>query len=217
MKVRGLFIASLVLALVMTGVAFHASSLLPPGTQLPTHWNAAGEPDRFADAFKALFMPAAFVLIFAAAFGVIPWIEPLQEKLAGSGPLLRTVWIGLLVMMVLTQMVIAAPAYGLEAPHDLILIALGGLLIAIGNMLPKSRPGFFVGIRTPWTLIDTDIWVATHRLGGKVMMLAGGFVILAALAPVSGAFRSAVVLVAILAAGFIPFGYSFWLWRQRGQ
>ena len=36
------------------------------------------------------------------------------------------------------------------------LAGLGLLLAALGDALPKSRPGFLVGIRTPWALVHPE-------------------------------------------------------------
>jgi uncharacterized membrane protein len=87
--------------------------------------------------------------------------------------------------------------------------------VVIGNVLPKSRPGFFVGIRTPWTITDTDNWIATNRLGGKLMMLAGALVLVAALLPISEAGRFAVLMVSIVASALVSAVYSWWLWHRK--
>ena len=50
MTYRRMTIASVIVAVTLAVVAALALQRLPAGTQLPTHWNAAGEADRFADA-----------------------------------------------------------------------------------------------------------------------------------------------------------------------
>ena len=97
----------------------------------------------------------------------------------------------------------------------MLLAGIGLLFLAIGNALPKSRPGFFVGIRTPWTIADTDIWIATHRLGGKLMMLAGAVLVLAGLLPTPAHLAVPVLLGCVLVAAVIPVTYSWWLWRRK--
>ena len=119
--------------------------------------------------------------------------------------------------MVLIQMTIALPAYGIEVPVNTIMIGVGVLLFMLGNVLPKSRPGFFVGIRTPWAIMDENNWIATHRLGGKLMMLAGAVIVLASVLPLGPELVGMIVLVAALSAGLIPFVYSWWLWSNRSQ
>jgi len=136
-------VASLAVAAAMAGFAFYAASLLPAGAQLPTHWGPTGAPDRFADALPALLMPAGILLFVTLLFSIIPYIEPLQERLEGSQPLLRTVWVGMLVLLPAVQLFNAAPAFGWSQPNSVRLISVGLLLMLFGNALPKTPPWLF--------------------------------------------------------------------------
>jgi uncharacterized membrane protein len=215
MKVKGLLIASLVLAASMAAFAWYAAGQVPPGTELPVHWNAAGEVDRTMPAFKALMFPVFAVLGFTVLFSLIPRLEPLQDRLEGSAEVLRTTWIGLLFIMVMIEGAVAAPALGFVTSVALPNLAVGLFFVLIGNVLPKSRPGFFVGIRTPWAILDTDNWIATHRLGGKLMMLAGLAIVLSAVLPLPGGVRTIAMLGAIALMVVPPLVYSWWLWHRK--
>ena len=215
MKNKDLLIASLIVAALMAGLAYYAASLLPAGARLPTHWGPTGEPDRFSAALPALLMMPGILLGISALFAAVPYLDPLQDKLEGSQPLLRTVWIGMLVLLPIVEVFNAAPAFGWPMPNSVRLISVGLLLMVVGNALPKSRPGFFVGIRTPWTITDTDNWIATNRLGGKLMMLGGLVIALSALLPLGGQFRVAVFFVAIATMIVPPLIYSWWFWHRK--
>lgn len=215
MKVRGLFTASLGLALVMLGFGLWVAAGLEPGSQLPVHWNLAGEADRTAPALAALIVPAAMAVLLSILFAAIPRFEPLQRQSEASGPVLRAAWIGSLLLMAYTQLMIAGPALGWPIGPDLIVVGIGALLLMVGDALPKSRPSLMVGIRTPWTLRNTDNWIATHRLGGKLMMMAGGLIVLAAFVPLLPGQRMMVMATLVASAVLVPVGYSWWL--ARGQ
>lgn len=215
MKTRGLFFVSLALAGLMAAFAFATAGRLPADAMLPTHWNAQGVPDRFAPALEALLWPAALAAALALLFAAIPRIEPLQDRLDKSAPVLRTAWIGVLAVFVTVQLAIGLPGWGITVPVKLIFVAMGLLFLVLGNVLPKSRPGYFVGIRTPWTLTSDDVWITTHRLGGKLMMLAGGAIVAAGLLPVSAETTATVTLAAVGVAVLVPIPYSWWLWRSR--
>ena len=217
MNVTRPLVASLALALAMAIFAFVTADRMPAGTMLPTHWDATGTPDRFSDALTALLIPAGLVGLTAGVLAIIPRIEPLQEKLSGSAPLLRASWIGVMLLLLIIQLTIGFPAYGITMPVNAIMIGIGIMLVMLGNALPKSRPGFFVGIRTPWAILDEDNWIATHRLGGKLMMLAGLAVILVSVSPVSAETIGIVVLASVVAASLVPFAYSWWLWQNRAK
>lgn len=215
MKVKGLLIASLVVAALLAAFAFYSASLLPPGTKLPMHWGVNGQPDRTKPALQALLMPPGVLVLIALFLAIVPWLEPLQDRLRASAPVLRASWIGLIGLMVLVEVTVAGPIYGYHFGSRPIVLAMGVLLLVVGNVLPKSRPGFFVGIRTPWTITDTDVWIATNRLGGKLMMLAGAVILVAALLPIAPAAQFAVLIAGILGAALVPTVYSWWLWRRK--
>jgi uncharacterized membrane protein len=215
MKVMRLFLATVLVAAAMVGFAFYVAGQVPPGTELATHWNAAGEVDRHAPALQALLFPPAVAVILGLVFAAVPFIEPMQDRLEGSAPVMRASWIGLLLLMVFVQLMVAAPVLGWNLGINLLLAVLGGVLIVIGNVLPKSRPGFFVGIRTPWTITDTDIWIATHRLGGKLMILVGVVFVVLGLLPIPASARVPIIVAGALGSALIPAAYSWWLWHRK--
>lgn len=214
MKTRGLFIGSLAVTAAMSAFALATAARLPAGQLLPVHWNLAGEADGFAPALPALLWPPCLVLVLSLLFSAIPRLEPLQDKLEKSSTVLRATWIGMLVLLVTVQLAIGGPAWGLAVSAKVVLVAVGGLFLLLGNVLPKSRPGFFVGIRTPWTLVSEDNWIATHRLGGKLMMLAGLAFVAVGVLPLAGPVEKAVLLGASGVAAVVPVVYSWWLWRS---
>ena len=217
MRTRPLILLSALVALGLGGIAALALSRLPAGVHLPVHWNADGQPNGFAPAGTALFMPVIVTVVMSALLACLPGIEPLQRGLEESAPLLIHSWLGLLLILILVEFGIAAPAFGLTMPPMLFLVGVGLLFLVIGNALPKSRPGFFVGIRTPWTLIDRDNWIATHRFGSRTMMGSGILILLAALLPLRGGQRTGVILLATAVAVIPPVIYSYVYWRRNGR
>jgi uncharacterized membrane protein len=47
------------------------------------------------------------------------------------------------------------------------------LFVVMGNYMPKTRASFMFGVRTPWTLSSDMAWERTHRLAGRLFMVAG--------------------------------------------
>ncbi len=214
MRYRNLVIASILTTAALAVVAAVALGRVPADTQLPTHWGPDGLADRFADAGTALFMPVALTIAISLLMAALPSLEPLQDKLEQSAPLYRTAWAGLLGIMALTEALIAAPALGATLPATTMLAGMGAFLAMLGNVLPKSRPGFYVGIRTPWAIIDPDNWIATHRYGGRIMMASGLALILLAIVPMQSEARGSFVVAIFLVMIATPILYSFFYWRR---
>lgn len=85
-------------------------------------------------------------------------------------------------------------------------IILGGILIFLGNSLPKTARNYFVGVKTPWAFEDDDIWTKTQRFAAKVWVISGVFLIMVSFAP--GFIPSAASLLCILAVVLLPRLYS---------
>jgi len=68
----------------------------------------------------------------------------------------------------------ADPGFDVVRP---VAIAVGVVLIAVGNYLGKARRNAVFGLRTPWTLADDTVWDRTHRFTGLGMVLGGGLLI----------------------------------------
>ena len=168
---------ALLAALAVTVVA--GFGLVPPGLQLPVHWGITGEADGFLPRDLALLVPVAIVaLVWAIFLAVARFARPADVE-AGryvtgvALTALTAIFLAIEVMMVLIG--VGAPVNVVQG----IAVAMGLLLLVLGNAMPKSQPNSFAGIRMPTTLRDPANWQATHRLGG-VLAIIGGLVLLVA-------------------------------------
>jgi uncharacterized membrane protein len=213
---KGLGIVTILLVAAMAAVAVGLGAALPADLQLPIHWGIAGTPDRYAGKWFALLFPPALVLGAGLLFYALPALEPRKEGLARSQGLYLWGWASVLLVCVAIEIALAATALGWRLAIDsLIMGAVGLMLVIIGNQLGKSRSMYMVGIRTPWTLASEEVWIKTHRLGGKLMIAAGLATLAAGLLPLPGTGRPVMVIGAIAVAAVVPIVYSFLLWRRE--
>jgi len=210
-----LAIASIVLVTLMLALALTIGSRLPGDMQLPIHWNLRGEVDGFSGKWAALLMPAGITAALSLLLFFLPSLEPRGEGLKRSQGLYLAAWAGLLLMGAAIELVTLSAALDWNVPGDQVILAAAGvMLVLIGNYLGKSRSMYLVGIRTPWTLASEEVWIKTHRLGGKLMAASGLLIIVAAALPVQPFFRAIVVGVSVGAAVIVPVVYSYFLWRH---
>ena len=97
-------------------------------------------------------------------------------------------------------------------PH-LGLISAGLLVALLGSGLGRVQPNLWIGIPTPWTLSDRDVWDGTHQVGAYAFVAVGLIVvILAALVPPALGGTFTVALLLSVSSGLT--GYSYFLWRR---
>ncbi|HYD13223.1 MAG TPA: SdpI family protein [Allosphingosinicella sp.] len=212
---KGLTIASILSGGALVAVAVALGATLAADVRLPIHWNLQGEPDAFAGKWVALLMPAGMTAILSLLFHFLPAIEPRRKNLARSqGPYLWA-WAVLLVIAWVIMFVLAATALGWNVPVNRVIAgAVGLVLVLIGNQLGKSRSMYLVGLRTPWTLDDEEVWIKSNRLAGKLMVAAGLAMVLAALLPIPPVALGIVAGVGIAIGVVVPVVHSFILWRR---
>lgn len=206
---------SIFITVITSVVAAIAINLVPEGLQLPIHWNASGEVDRLTNAATALIMPPVLMVASLLILTVLKHLEPRKENLTHSLTAARAIIASVVVLLAIIEAGYVAIILGVEFEmHKVILASVGLVLMVAGNFMSKTRSNFFIGIRTPWTLSSDEVWRKTHRLGGKLFMLAG--VITMLVAPfANNELLKLVIPVVVVPAALIPVGYSWWLWREE--
>jgi uncharacterized membrane protein len=178
---------------------------------VPTHWSLSGKPDGFMPKpWGAIAMPLTMVGVYLLLL-VLPRISPRGFAMDRFAETWGTVRGFLMLFLFFVGLIALLAAAGEPIPMDrALLIPMGLLLALLGNFMGKFTRNFFVGIRTPWTLANEEVWLRTHRLGGKVFVLCGLGIAAAGLlgAPFS------VVLAAVMVAALIPIVYSYVIYRR---
>ncbi len=212
---KGILVFSAVIFLLTLLVTIYAWGIVPKDAQIPIHWNIQGEVDNYASKPIGLLMSPGLIVFVTLLLAVVPRIEPRLENLQQSQKAYKTLWGGVLVMMLALHLITISAALGYEENVPMLMAFLmGALFMAIGNYLGKIRSNFMFGIRTPWTLSSELAWNKTHRLGGWLFFATGLITFL------SGFFRSGKLTFGLLFGGLflslpVLFGYSYWIWKQE--
>lgn len=103
---------------------------------------------------------------------------------------------------------------GLDFNIGVICAAVIGIgFIVMGNYLPKAKRNRTFGIKLKWTIANDDNWVATHRLSGKLFVIAGVLILLTAFLPASVMFIILTLILVIIAA--VPTIYSYRFYKRQ--
>ncbi len=216
MKLNALVFTTVALVIVSLVIGAISYQRLPD--RVPTHFDLHGRPDGFtAKPFGVLITPI-LVAFLGLAFYVLPRISPKGYRLE---PFLNTYEIIALAIVAVAfgdGMAALYLSLGYNLDMNCVLdIGLGLLFIILGNFLGKVTRNFFVGIRTPWTLANPEVWLRTHRLGG-VLFVAGGAIMVIAGFAWTGSRGTHFLLTAVpLGIALFLTGYSYVIYRQLEQ
>lgn len=209
MKQTGTWIVSVILAAVMLGVAVWIYPHLP--AQAPIHWDLHGNVNGWMPRFWAAATWPLAMLGFALLFAILPVISPRRFEIKPFAHTYGIIVIATLAFLLAVGTIALLAGAGYHISMDLVApVAVGALLMVIGNFMGKFRKNFFIGIRTPWTLMSDVVWERTHRLAGWLFVLAGLVCIVGGLLHAS----PVVLVIAALAASFIPAIYSYFLYQR---
>jgi uncharacterized membrane protein len=198
-------------------IAASALAINYAGADLPmaVHFGLDGTPNRFMPLWQGAVVLPIILIGVTLLMIFLPRLDPRLKGISGPMPelvSLARVMAGGLGMIHMGLLALALHIiYGMDS---ILHLSLGYIFIGTGNLLGKVRPNFFVGIRTPWTLSDDDVWRRTHRAGGWGMVIIG-LCVLSGAFPGSPAINPVILFLALAAYTLGIVGYSYVLWRGR--
>ncbi len=182
--------------------------------QVPVHWNINGEVDRYGSKAESLLIIPAISLVLSVLLWVLPAIDP-KNKVNTFSNTLRLVHLALVVSFFAMSLVLAAASMkeGFDVTRAILIVVLMMFLV-LGNFFGKLRPNYFVGIRTPWTLENGEVWIKTHRFAGKLWVAGSVLMMIAVLAVSDTKIRFWIFISGTIILSFWPMVYSFILFQK---
>ena len=142
--------------------------------RMASHWNIKGEVDGYMSKFWGLFLMPFTLLVLFLFFLLIPKIDPLKENIKKFRRYFD-IFI-LLITLFLSYIYLLTLLWNLGIRFDMgkvMIPALGLLFYYTGILTEHAERNWFLGIRTPWTLSNEEVWNKTHKLGGKLFKICG--------------------------------------------
>ena len=194
------------LAFVMTAAVYDRLPHL-----VPIHWNIDGVVDgKMAKPWGPFMLPLTMAALYAL-LAVLPLISPRNYEIEPFRRTYGVIQFAILAYLFYVNALVLAAGIGLSVSvNRLMPLGLGALFALLGNFMGKVTKNFFVGIRTPWTLADPEVWLRTHRLAGWLMMLAGFAIAIGGLAGVGMRYLLGAMIVSVL----MPAIYSYFIYRR---
>jgi len=181
--------------------------------QAAMQWDLEGNPIWYAPKAIAVFgLPLLFAVLNIVVITIL-FNDPKRSNV--SKKLLTILQWFIPVVSLVTVPLILFSAMGVKLPITLIgFILLGVMSILIGNYLPKSKQSFFVGIRLPWTLNDSENWNKTHRIAGYLWTIGGIIFIISGFISMENHLWLIVILSTLVVLIIAPVFYSYSLYKR---
>ncbi|HVW66682.1 MAG TPA: SdpI family protein [Candidatus Peribacteraceae bacterium] len=182
---------------------------------IPVHWGISGEPNGWAPKMWSAWLLPIIGLLLTLLFPLFAKIDPKAENYKEFARAWNVLQLGIVLFFAyvegITFYTIVHPAHNALLGRDL-LIGIGFLFIVLGNYMGKIRQNFFIGVRTPWTLSDPDVWQKSQRIGGWTFVIGGiATMVLSWLFPMTiGWFIGVIVAIVI-----IPVLSSYVLYQRK--
>ena len=201
--------AALILAAVTASIIVYPQ--LPE--RMPTHWSASGDVNGWSNRLWGAWLVPVIMALVWVVMRAIPHIDPRRANYAKFAGMYDALVILILFFMLVMHVIVLAAATGTPVKMERNMMPLVGVFIAaIGFLIPRAAPNWFVGIRTPWTLTSDLSWEKTHKLGGPLFTAFGVLMIVAGFfAPEQAIW---VLVTAAVALVVFLFAYSYQVWKR---
>jgi uncharacterized membrane protein len=133
-----------------------------------THWGIDGEPNGFSDKSILLFFPfLTLVLYLLLVF--MPKMDPMKENIKKFEDVYDDfILVFLLFMFYVTSLTLLWNLGLVFNMNTAIIPALSFLFYFIGIMLGSIKRNYMIGVRTPWTLANDEVWEKTNKMSGNI-------------------------------------------------
>ncbi|MGL5383593.1 MAG: SdpI family protein [Culicoidibacterales bacterium] len=183
--------------------------------EIPTHWGVNGEIDGYGPKWMQFVLAGIGCFLYGLLY-VVPLIDPKRANIEKFGKNYQWLRLGFQFFFTAIIVMTTAVALGYAVDVDAIIrIGISLLFIFIGNSFGKMKQNYMIGIKTPWTLADGEVWNRTHRLAGYVWVGLGLVMLATTLLP--SVVGSLIFFICLIVMVIVPFVYSYIIYRQKNK
>lgn len=180
--------------------------------RIPTHWNFKGEIDGYSGKLSGAYMLPVMNLVMYGLFLLLPALDPRREnyKLFSSTYIYFRYLFHMFFLGMQIIIISAALGYNVDTGR-LVMFAVSLLYMLMGNVMGRVKHNYFVGIKTPWTLHNEEVWKKTHRLAARLWTVAGLMGVVFALLKVNIEW---IFIVILMVPALVPIIYSYIIFNK---
>ena len=180
--------------------------------RIPMQFGVDGTPNYYSSKLCIFLLPG-FTVVTSLLLLLIPYIDP-KKKADGISAdiqtfslIFATLFTGIFIFILLA--LLGKLSDGFTYIPGFIVF----MFMIMGNFFGKLRPNYFIGIRTPWTLESETVWIKTHRLAGRIWVIAS-FITMFSFFFSNVEFKRIWFYAYIAVIAGVPIIYSFLLFRK---
>lgn len=150
---------------------------------VPIHFNLHGVADDWGSKWIFILLTGVVQVPVYILMYFIPRLDP-KKKIRANSKAFYVLRFGItfLLSSISCWIIYTTVNYSkVEFSMKIIPILISAFMILMGNYLPTVKQNYFIGIRTPWTLENNEVWTKTHLNGGRAFFYAGIFCLLASI------------------------------------
>jgi uncharacterized membrane protein len=166
-------------------------------------------------AFGVFFFPLLNLILYPLMI-LLPRIDPRRQNYIYFSRAYAVIRVTLHFFFAIIYVIslLAALGYPLEISF-IVKFFVSLLFVVLGNYMGKIKHNYFVGIKTPWTLANEEVWYKTHRLAAPLWVAAG--ILGMVLSFFQQIWASYIMFGSIIVIVVIPMVFSYLFYRQLGK
>jgi len=179
------------------------------------HWNAQGVVDGYGSRFMGVLFFPIVILVLYLFLSLIPYIAVFKENIQDF--IQYFFGFKLIFVFFMGSVYAATIVYNLGHYFNMTLFvvpSIAVLLFYVGYIMQFMKRNFFIGIRTPWTLANDEVWKRTHKVGSLTFRLNAIIILFTLIFPNKFLL---IVLIPTLGNALFLVVYSYHLYSKIGK
>jgi uncharacterized membrane protein len=180
---------------------------------MASHWNEKGEVNGYMPKIWGLFLVPIISFVLFLLFVAIPKIDPLKKNIEKFRKYFDTFMLLIILFLFYVYLLTIFWNLGLRFNFFPVLVPVFSFIIYYsGVLIENSKRNWFIGVRTPWTLSNDEVWNKTNKLGGKLFKIAAIFALIGI---IFGNYAIYFVISPIIIASFYTIVYSYLEYQKQ--
>ncbi len=202
----------IVLLIIPFGVSAYLWNDLPD--IVPTHFDMKGEADGWGPKWvNAIMFPAIALATYLMLVG-LPFIDP-KKRIESRQKPIAAIRIILSLFFIFMYVFVMAESMGTDINFGVYLQSgIGLLFLVLGNYMHSIKQNYFIGVRTPWTLENEEVWKRTHRITAKVWTVGGLIMMITPFLLTNTTMYWIVFSIVVTVLVLVPIIYSYVIFQQ---